>query len=205
LASPPAEPSYRGNCGAIYAAEGVVPTVKTIRKKNPMTKFKATNRSPRDDKRLAMDSDIEVARASRDEACAACSNTWEARNELLQSVYKAKAALDEALRLSDEIWDDLKIDDLVLKFADRRLPGLEDELDHAIERLSEQQTALIQMRAEYTRKSDAYSALKTPAPVDAALPSSCDDPIYFEIIKQLDGGDTEDQDGPNAHHGHARR
>jgi hypothetical protein len=29
-------------------------------------------------------------------------------------------------------------------------------------------------------------------------------PLYIEIVKQMDG-DTEDQDDPNAHHGHARR
>jgi hypothetical protein len=31
------------------------------------------------------------------------------------------------------------------------------------------------------------------------------DPLYIEIVKQMDGGNTEDQDDPNAHHGHARR
>jgi len=30
-------------------------------------------------------------------------------------------------------------------------------------------------------------------------------PMYIEIVKQMDGDDTEDQDDPNAHHGHARR
>ena len=29
-------------------------------------------------------------------------------------------------------------------------------------------------------------------------------PMYVKIVKQMDGGDT-DQDDPNAHHGHARR
>jgi predicted lipoprotein with Yx(FWY)xxD motif len=29
-------------------------------------------------------------------------------------------------------------------------------------------------------------------------------PMYVEIVKQMDG-DTEDQDDPSAHHGHARR
>ena len=31
------------------------------------------------------------------------------------------------------------------------------------------------------------------------------DPLYIEIVKQMDGDDTEEQDDPNAHHGHARR
>jgi hypothetical protein len=31
------------------------------------------------------------------------------------------------------------------------------------------------------------------------------DPTYIEIVKQMDGDDTEEQDDPNAHHGHARR
>jgi predicted lipoprotein with Yx(FWY)xxD motif len=31
------------------------------------------------------------------------------------------------------------------------------------------------------------------------------DPMYIEIVKQMDGDDTEDQDDPSAHHGHARR
>jgi hypothetical protein len=30
-------------------------------------------------------------------------------------------------------------------------------------------------------------------------------PLYIEIVKQMDGDDTEEQDDPNAHHGHARR
>jgi hypothetical protein len=30
-------------------------------------------------------------------------------------------------------------------------------------------------------------------------------PMYIEIVKQMDGDDTEDQDDPNAHHGHTRR
>jgi hypothetical protein len=31
------------------------------------------------------------------------------------------------------------------------------------------------------------------------------DPLYIEIVKQMDGDDTEEQDDPNAHHRHARR
>jgi hypothetical protein len=31
------------------------------------------------------------------------------------------------------------------------------------------------------------------------------DPMYIEIVKQMDGDDTEHQDDPSAHHGHARR
>jgi hypothetical protein len=31
------------------------------------------------------------------------------------------------------------------------------------------------------------------------------DPLYIEIVKQMDGDDTEEQDDPNAHHGRARR
>ena len=116
-----------------------------------------------------MKSDLEVARARRDEACEAYSNTRKARDELVQSVHKAKAALDEALRLRDEIWDDDEVDDLVLEFSEKRLLGFEDELDHAIERLSEQQAALLQMSAEYSRKSDTYrNAFKRAARLAAS-------------------------------------
>ena len=31
------------------------------------------------------------------------------------------------------------------------------------------------------------------------------DPLYIEIVKQMNDAATEDQDDPNAHHGHARR
>jgi hypothetical protein len=106
-----------------------------------MTKFKAINLSSRV--------------RGLDEACQVYLNTRKTRDALVQSVLKAKAALDEALRLSDEVWHD-EVDDLVLDFSEQRLPGLEDKLDYAIERLLEQQAALVQMRAEYHRKSDAY-------------------------------------------------
>ena len=114
-----------------------------------------------------MDSDVEVAGASRDEACEFYSNTRKARDELVLRVLKAKAALDEGLRLHDEAWEDLEVDDLVVEFSRLRLPGLEDQLDHAIERLSEQQAALLRMRAEYNRKSDAYNTLKPAARLEA--------------------------------------
>jgi hypothetical protein len=29
--------------------------------------------------------------------------------------------------------------------------------------------------------------------------------MYIEIVKQMDGDGTEDQDDPSAHHGHSRR
>jgi hypothetical protein len=112
-----------------------------------------------------MVSDVEVARARSKEACEACSNAREARNELVQSVYKANAALDEGLRLHDEAWDDLEVDDLVVEFFRQRLPDLDDELEQAIKSLSEQQAALLQMSAECDRTSDAYcNALKQKAP-----------------------------------------
>jgi hypothetical protein len=31
------------------------------------------------------------------------------------------------------------------------------------------------------------------------------DPMYIQIVKQMDYDGTEDQDDPNAHHGHSRR
>jgi hypothetical protein len=31
------------------------------------------------------------------------------------------------------------------------------------------------------------------------------DPMYIEIVKNMDGEATEDEDDPNAHHGHSRR
>jgi hypothetical protein len=62
----------------------------------------------------------------------------------------------------------------VVEFSRQRLEDLDDELDTAIERLSEQQAALLQMSAEYNRKSDAHCALaraaRLEAPSGAALP-----------------------------------
>jgi hypothetical protein len=82
-------------------------------------------------------------------------------------VHYAKVALDEALRLSDEIWNDLEGDEKLLEFSEQRLPGFDIELDSAIEALVKQQAALLQMSAQL----DAC----IEAPSGAAFPKSPED------------------------------
>jgi hypothetical protein len=84
---------------------------------------------------------VEAAQASRDEAYKGYANMRELRNKLVRPVVNAKAALSEALRL---------------EFSRQRLQDFDDTLDQAIERLLEQQAALAQAKAEYSKRSDAY-------------------------------------------------
>src|SRR5258708_453138 len=112
--------------------------------------------------------EIEVAKTSRDEACEAYLDLRESRNALVQPVLHAKAELDEAMRLRDELFEwkevwDCEVDDMILGFSQNRLLGFNRSLDLAIEKLMERHAAVKKADAEYSKKQGAYvNALTKP-------------------------------------------
>jgi hypothetical protein len=108
-----------------------------------------------------MNPDIKAAQTSRDEAFQAYSNLRQSRNELVQPVLDAKAELDEAMRLRDQLFEwkedwNCEIDGLVLEFSQNRLFGYDNSLDLAIEKLLERHAAVKKAEAEYSKKEEAY-------------------------------------------------
>lgn len=110
----------------------------------------------------------EIAKTNRDEARKAYLDRRELRNELVQPVLDAKAELDEAKRVCDQLFEwkedwDCEVDDLVLEFSQNRLIGFNHSLDLAIEKLMERQAAVKMAVKEYRKEEEAYiEALTTP-------------------------------------------
>jgi hypothetical protein len=117
--------------------------------------------------------EIEAANAGQHEARNIYLDLRRSRNELVQPVLDAKAKLDEAIRLYDELvewaeeWD-TEVGDEVMVMAQNGMDTYNIALDEAVEQFVKRHAAVVTAKAEYKNKSEVYYQLSALAREDSS-------------------------------------